>query len=89
MDSELELIVVTLICDAAMTASAMERLVYAHGFGGVYCGFFTNAVRSDPEIHHKLGMQEQDEILLTFAAGRPKYAFGSLVPRRPLRVTWL
>lgn len=75
------------LCDAAMTMASMERLIYAHGLGGVYCGFFTNAVNGDEEVHEYLGMDKKEEILLSFAVGTPKYTYRNAVPRKPLKVT--
>lgn len=77
------------LCDAAITMSTMERVIYAHGYGGVYCGFFTNAVSGDAQTHAYLGLNKQEEILLTYAVGIPKYTYRSIVPRKPLKVTRL
>ena len=74
------------LCDAAMTMAAMERLAYARGLGGVYCGFFTNGVKGDEQVHRYLGLDPGEEILLSFAVGRPSYVYRNAVPRKPLKV---
>ena len=72
--------------EAATTMATMERMVYAHGLGGVYCGFFTNAVNGDPEVQARLGLTGQEEVLLSYALGIPKYSYRGIPPRHPLKI---
>ncbi len=74
--------------DAALASTSMELMAEAMGYGVLYVGLYTRAVKHSSELRRDLGIREGEDLVTVLAVGKTDLRYQRSVPRKPADITW-